>query len=308
MSAWQNVKLLFRGGTLLALTACLWFFSAGRSAPPQSAQAQQQIVVKTEQLPPDNGVVPVQIKCDNVTLLAPNAADTFTCTLKNNTHKFINAATLVFSYTIEQGGRESFDSSFTTVDSAVHPDIRAARTQSFGAPAGELPVQELRTSYEEAVIKGVHVAIDYIEFTDNSTLGPNHAGAQTIAGMRAGAAKYKAWLVRVFKQSGGLVGPVVAQCESQPMPEQQIGLKGDDEQQGAIIYRNFTLRTYRTKGAEAVEKALKAEPLTRQAGGLLELHVQRLRAVAVQLRAAQLPDQLLLGRRGLSLPPRQRAD
>lgn len=252
----QSFKTFSKFFILCLLIACLWFFGKGTKSQ-NTAQFEKQLRVTANQLSRVNGVIPVELKCENAELSAPNALENLPCAIKNNTNNYITAVTVAISLVLDKEGTTSTDSSFLTIETFVHPDFREEHKNNLIPPRGERPIQDLPVSYDNAVIKGVMIQVDYVEFADNTTLGPNHAGSRIITDIRQGAAKYKNWLVQKYKQNGKSIDAIVPLLEpSQPFSE-ELGISNGDQQEGARIYRNYARRSYEAKGPEALTKHLK---------------------------------------------------
>lgn len=256
-----NFKTHLRLYILCALIAFLWLFSGNANSTISKSQDTQQfeksLRVVTDQLQPDNGVIPVELRCEEAELSAPNALEKLSCVIKNNTNKYIAAATINISFHTEKEGKQSLDSSYLTIETFGHPDFREEHRDNLIPPSGERPFQDLPTSYDNALIKGVTVRIDYIEFADSNTrLGPNRAGSRIIANIREGAEKYKNWLVKKYNESGKSIDSITPLLEvNQPLPA-ELGIQNGDQQQGVIFYRNYARKTFKTKGAKGLSKRL----------------------------------------------------
>jgi hypothetical protein len=257
-----NHKTLLRFCILCAIATCLWFFSSqatSKTIQSQDAtQFEKHIPVTTNQLEPDNSVIPVELKCEAAELSAPNTLEKLSCLIRNNTNKYITAATMNISITLEKEGKPSIDSSFLTIETFVHPDFREEHKNNLIPPGGERHIEDIQTSYDNAVVKGVTVRIDYVEFADDAArLGPNHAGSRIISNIREGAAKYKDWLIQKYIQSGRSINSITILLEKGQLPLDELGIKNGDQQQGVVFYRNYARKTYETKGAEGLIKYLK---------------------------------------------------
>jgi hypothetical protein len=229
----------------------------GRSIQTVKQAGDLRIPIITEQLTAENGVIPVELKCEEAELSAPNALEKLSCLIKNNTNNYIAAATINISLRIEKEGKQSLDSSYLTIETFGHPDFREEHRDNLIPPRGERPFQDLPTSYDNVVIKGVAVRIDYIEFADSAIrLGPNRAGSRIIASIREGAEKYKNWLVKKYNESGKSINSIVPLLEkNQPIPS-ELDIQNGDQQQGVIFYRNYARKTFKAKGANGLSKRL----------------------------------------------------
>lgn len=213
-----------------------------------------QIPISAKQLPAEKGVIPVELKCGAAELSAPDTLEKISCSIKNNTNKSISAATVNITVMVEAGGKLSADSSYLTFETFLHPDFREGRSENLIAPGEESPVRDLPATYYNSIIKGVGIQVDYVEFADKTTLGPNQAGARIVADIREGAAKYKNWLIKEYnrgKRSIDTIAPLLEKSQTLP---QELGIETGEQQQGALMYRNFALKIYKVKGAGGLNK------------------------------------------------------
>jgi hypothetical protein len=216
-----------------------------------------KIPIVVHQLPSENGMISVELKCDNAELSAPNVLEKLSCVIKNNTRNYISAGALYISITLESDGKPLVVSTYDTFDTFLHPDFREDHKNNLIAPGKEYRLNDLPSSYgEDVVIKGIAVKIDYIEFANNSMLGENRGGSRIIGDTRVGAAKYKNWLTQEYKRKGGKIEALVPLLDgSQPLPE--LGVQNAEQERGAIMYRKYSRRTYADKGAAGLVKHLK---------------------------------------------------
>ena len=239
----------------------VWLWLSFDNATSQSlkdgAQFETQIKVATNQLPAQNGVIPVEVVCDNAELSAPNALEKLSCVIKNNSGKYISAGTIRSAISLEKDGQSFVQSAYDTFDSFLHQDFREDHKNNLVGPGREFRLNDLPTDYEiGVVITGITVEIDYIEFDDNQTLGPNRGGSRVITNIREGASRYKNWLAQKYKEGGKKVNVILPLLEkSRPLPE-ELGVQNGEQKRGAIMYRNYARRTYETIGPEALAKHL----------------------------------------------------
>lgn len=217
-----------------------------------------RLQVATKQLPPESGVIPVELKCEDAELSSPNALEKLSCVLINKTSKPISAGAIYASVNLEKEEVLSVSSDYITFDTFLHPDFRNERKNSLFKPGQVYPLGKLPTSYDvNAVVKGITVIIDYIEFEDQTSVGANQAGSRIISDTRGGAAKYKNWLVNRYNQKGQSVDAVIPLLDAeQPLPEELVFQTGP-EMSGARMYRNSVRRSYKTEGVEGLVKHLK---------------------------------------------------
>jgi hypothetical protein len=248
------------GVALTVLVAAIVIFTPASNLGTYQKDEQpgaSQLPIMTRQLPQEKGVIPVELKCGNAELSTPDTLEKISCSIKNNTNKDVSAVSLNVSVVIETGGKLSVDSNFLTFETFLHPDFRQERSRNLLSPGEESPVRDGPSTYYNSTIKGVSLQIDYVEFADKTTLGPNQAGARIVSEIREGAAKYKSWLVKQFNRGGKSVNAIAPLLEkNQPLP-QEIGIETGDQQQGALMYRNFALKIYRSKGTDGLNRYLK---------------------------------------------------
>jgi hypothetical protein len=261
MSNSPKLKARYVPCLLLALVACSWYFSGNTASTISGSQETQQagrlLRVETEPLRPVEGVGPVELKCEDAELSAPDSLQKLSCVIRNGTRKNISAVTVTISFLVEQDGRPSVDSSYLTVQKSVHPDFREEYKSDLVPAGGEASFEDLPTDFEGAVIKRIKVQFDYVEFADNSpALGPNRAGARIISNYRKGAKKYKEWLVQEYDQTGKSTDAIIRLLEKDEAIAPAAGVENGEQEQGAILYRNFVFRIYRSKGAEGLKKYL----------------------------------------------------
>lgn len=261
MSNSPKLRALYTPCILLALVACSWYFSGNTASTisgfQETQDAERLLRVETEPLRLVKGAGPVELRCEDAELPAPDSLKKLSCVIKNGTRKTISAATVTISFLLDQDGRPSVDSSYQTMLKSVHPDFREEYKNSLIPPGGELPFEDLPTDFHGSVIKRIKVQLDYVEFADNSPpLGPNRAGAGIISGMKKGAVKYKEWLVQEYNRRGKSADAIATLIEKDEAIPRAAGIESGDQEQGAIHYRNFARRAYRSKGAEVLKKYL----------------------------------------------------
>ena len=237
---------------LSTLTILLLIFSYTAGRPLQASNSQIPIVIN--QLNKENGVVPVELSCGNAQLANPSEITGFSCSLKNNTAKTINSVTTTYNIITEKDGKEAGTPSYVTMESTVHPDLVSEHLHQAIPPGGErsLEINET-TKYDDAVIKRVEIYVDYVEFSDMSSLGPNKMGEKIVTSMRSGASIYRNWLVQQFYQNGDSPEKIISVLQNnQPLPT-GIGLDDLYFKQGARVYRSHLLDIYNKQGEKELE-------------------------------------------------------
>lgn len=254
----MRLRIIVGVGLLMLLGVTTTITTSPRAQDNRESQQRErlEVPVTANQLPAEKNIIPVELRCVHAQLQAADTIEKIPCVVVNNTNKYIAAATINSSIIMEADGKTSGDSDFLSLDPLAHPDFREERKGYLIAPGGEIPLPFLATSYDNSVIKGVLVQIDYVEFVDKTTLGPNRAGSRIIADIREGAARYKIWLAEKYDRSDKSTRAINALLEKdQPLP-QEIETLNSHQQEGAIIYRNYARKTFQTKGAEGLIKRL----------------------------------------------------
>lgn len=201
-------------------------------------------------------VPPVELQRPAAKLSAENQLEEYSCIVKNNTGKTIVALSLAWTIITEVGGKESSIRELQVIDSLIHPDVQKGRKSGAVAPAAEFLAESGPTYFESnASVKRVGVSIDYVEFQDGSSLGPNSNGAssQQIAEVREGASKYKEWLVQTYAKTGRSLKVVLQQLLSESIPD-ELNLSNPQMKQGAYVYRLRMRKLYNIDGPVAIEK------------------------------------------------------
>lgn len=251
------VRITSRLLTLVLLASCLWFF-AGTPVSPQKTAAKRSLPVEARQLDPVGGVLQVEVRCDDAKLSGTGRIDGASCVIKNNTFAPMVAGTIKVSITLEQGGVVNLISGYETFDTFLHPDFREDHKSNLIRPGMEYRLNLMPADYGDAIVKKIEAEVDYIEFVDKPPVGPNHVGARVIADIRDGAAKYKNWLVRKYKERAASANAIVELLDKDADTlSSEIGLLNGDQGSGASMYRKFARRTYQAKGLEGVTKHLK---------------------------------------------------
>lgn len=230
-----------------------------QNAPLKSAnqtQAGLQLPITIRQLQPENNGN-VELLCGTATVTPPNVLNGFECTLKNNTHTSITAANIIYSTVLEEGGLETKDSRNQILITNFHPDfyekeknIKPGRSISVG-PAGVF-------TYHNAVIKGIEVYIDYVEFEDSTSMGSDVEGSKLINDFRAGAVKYKSWLAKESKQKS--IDTLIQSTQSDEELQTEIGLNNITQKEGARRYGIALRKLYKQRGPTEVQKYLSPTP------------------------------------------------
>ena len=194
------------------------------------------------------------LRCDTPYVIPPGTLQKFSCTFKNSTNKEIVAAAIEYSIILESDGKP-------VTDTRVHALVTSFDKNLSGPgklipPGGESIVGPPGPMfYANSVIKGVEVKVDYLEFVDNTTLADSDKGSKIIANIRSGAAKYRSWLVRKYKEAGESVEALSALLRGD-LPGASELHRHSDEEDGLRAYRTLLRRVLETQGAEEVRRIL----------------------------------------------------
>ncbi len=250
------------GLTLTVLASALAISTAalkvgGNRAAGQDEDSQLQVV--TRQLPPANGKIPVELQCGAVHPAKRPELLVLSCTIKNNTGKSINAFSIDYAIFFERwGGGEFPDEGLMTLDARIHPDFRQSHARELIPPGGERVINRGEPiQHEEASAKRIEAKIDYVEFEDDTTLGPNAKGSNLqIASIREGAAKYKGWLKQKYQESGKSIKAVMPLLQDASSLPVQLEVTDPMLILGAEAYQKKARDVYRSGGDAEIEKLL----------------------------------------------------
>jgi hypothetical protein len=253
-----------RNACIAAGIICCLFLGFGGTArqnyaadPQLPRQGRISVPLGAKQLDPINGVVPLYLKCEEALLIVPDTLERIPCTIKNNSGKRIRALVLVESVASDDNGTTSTELKYLTIDNFIHPDLHTDSKKEGIDEDAEPQFPSVSENYD-GIITRVQVHIDYVEFIDKGTLGPNKAGERILEGMRQGASKYKSWLEKEYEIHGKSVASLMRLIEDESPSAADLGVESASQEQGALIYRKWLQKTYQTKGIEEVRKHLTA--------------------------------------------------
>lgn len=254
MSITAKTRLLSKFTVLILLSFFLWSFSRGAATPAVFQQHLIEIAVR--QLPETEGRIPVELRCGQAVLSAPNIIENFNCTLRNNSAQSMRAANVVYTIHYEQDGTPKSTSYDSTIDTRIHPDFEnSTKLIGPGEESSNVGPPGPVASESSTQITGVEIAIDFLEFEDNSVLGPDREGSRIINSMREGAKKYRNWLKAAYERNRRSVDSLVGLLDAEDIPS-DIRAKDSYEELGAKSYRSRMRKTQRTKGKANIEKIL----------------------------------------------------
>lgn len=248
-------------GILLVLLSAAAFTVLALKSPKITAArlARGEVQLEVVQLPTDKGVIPVEIQGEKISGNPAEGAMEAVFLVKNNTAKNIDAISVAVTGRVDRNGKETSSTGYLTINSLVHPDIREIHHQRPLGPGEEWSFKteplETEDTKAGAVLRGITLQIDYLDFEDRTELGPNKYGSTIVTKARTGAAKYKAWLIKKYAENGRSVAallPLLARSQALPA---EIDL-GDHERTGARLYQSHLLKAFQQHGTAEVEKFL----------------------------------------------------
>jgi hypothetical protein len=249
------IRLCFRVVILIVLSIGLWHLTV---RPTNNQRSATFLPVTVKQLAIEDGVVPVELRCDNARLSAPNSIEKLSCVLKNNSNRSIIAGTISILVTVEHEGTMEIVSTYDSFDTFLQSDFHIDHPTNSIPPGGEYRLDQLSASYGDAVVKEISESIDYIEFRERKPVGPNVAGSRIISDVREGAAKYKSWLVREHRRNPTALDRTVEILNnSEAVSPTEIDFQNPNERQGADMLRKYLLRVYRSQGVNGLIRYLK---------------------------------------------------
>lgn len=237
---------------LIGLSICLWGFS-GRAVLVQ--QDSQTVPITARQLGAVGGVIPVELGCGSASTPSLGKLDRFSCTLKNNTSKNILAANIAYSIILDYGSKQVEEPHSDTLDTFIHRDTYDP--QKSLRPGKEFYVGSAGPSFRPgASIKEIRINVDYVEFEDGTTLGASPKGSEMIADIRAGAAKYKKWLIGKYVEARSSPD-AIPQLLQEESAFSDLAFKNEYQEQGARTFRKHLAQIRETRGTPEVQKYLR---------------------------------------------------
>jgi len=98
-----------------------------------------------------------------------------------------------------------------------------------------------------------------VEFEDGTSMGPDVEGSKLIKDFRAGAVKYKSWLVKESKQKS--IDTLIQSAPSdEELQKPEIGLNNITQKEGARRYGIALQKLYKQRGPMEVQKYLSTTP------------------------------------------------
>lgn len=258
MSIPQTIRTGTRICILSLLITCLWYVSETSLSQQLQIKTENVTAIEVTQLAAIDGGIPVTLRCQTVAF--PNSAETkaLRCVVTNNTNGPISAVSLAYGITYEANGQESIDNGFMTLDSLIHPDFHDSNFSKFIQPGSECVIQRGGpVEQANALAKEINVRIDYVEFENGNTLGPNTKGSRLIAQIRGGAAKYKEWLRGKYLNSGKSMGTIASLLQNTSSAATELRLDDNMMIVGADAYRKNAREILNVRGGPSeIEKHL----------------------------------------------------
>lgn len=217
---------------------------------PDFTQVEIPVVIKP--LKVGNDIIPVEIQCKSVIITRPDTLDRFSCILINRTNKSIRAAGTGYSIIFDSNGKEEKDSHLEAMDTYIHPDLSEVKKPiepgeiSYISPPG--------VAIRDAVIKRLEIELVYLEFADGTTVGFGGKGAELIANVREGAARYKNSLRQEYLNRGRAAQAILPLLEDNaPLGSEILNF---EQRAGAKAYRRFLRKKHQKNGIAAINDVL----------------------------------------------------
>jgi hypothetical protein len=164
---------------------------------------------------------------------------------------------LDYQITYEANGQELTDDGFMTLDALIHRDFHDSNFSKFIQPgAGRVIQRGGPIERENLSAKEIKVSIDYVEFDNGTTLGPNAGGARLIAQIREGASKYKELLKGKYLRKGKTLSAIAEALGESSSPATELQLDDNMLITGAEAYRKNARDVLTSRGAFEIEKYL----------------------------------------------------
>ncbi|MDT7604973.1 MAG: hypothetical protein QOF61_2970 [Acidobacteriota bacterium] len=209
----DTARVVFRLAIAAMLSISLWVINASVASTGQAERSMPVTVVR--QLAPVSKLAPADLRC-GVAHISVNNELEFHCSLKNNSKKIITAASVTYAVVIETDGVETKDEN-NSVSISLGAQIKGIDKGT--VPGGELSIGPAGPiSYNHSVIKAVEVSVDFVEFDGDTRLGESDRGAQMVKDFREGAAKYKDWVAKKYKDNAKSINSLVPVLENEDVP------------------------------------------------------------------------------------------
>jgi hypothetical protein len=249
-------------GSLLAALSCAWILASDVVASRSNridglaTVTGQNPIIKTEQLEPVDGVVPLEISDESTS--EDNSDGTLHFKVTNKTAKAVEAYGVAVTTTaITDTGTEVKSTTYVSGDKFIHPDIRdfVKITSLHPGKDRTSPTKPLKPGPDQREIKEVTLKVDYVVFDDGTAIGPNLRGAATVLRERKGAEMYKQWAKKFYQEDNSSLDALLERMKVESLP-QELFFEGDGhEKTGAYAYRHHLLMLF-MKDRAAIEKYL----------------------------------------------------
>lgn len=218
-----------------------------------------KISIQIEQLPSEKEKIPVELRCEEVELLALNELEKLPCEAVNNTAKDITALVVTYVIEIRENEKDMSQSGAITTEALLHPDFYKLRKDHFIHPNEVTPIELLPTTFPaDYAIRGIKIKIDYVEFEDGSAIGKVGYGYGVVNQIRQGVAIYRNWLRERLKESKKSETAFAELLQNkQNISKENLGDLTFKQIEGAKVFQKFIREIYSVKGMEGVNNVLK---------------------------------------------------
>jgi len=227
----------------------------GTNSSLRSPQQEIPVPLTVTQLEPVEGVIPVYLDCAPTVLTNRSALEHIPCKIKNNNRKPIRGLVLGESITIESGGHVLSEDGYVAIDNFVHRDLHNSANGTGIEPNADAQFPSAAETFN-GTITGLKVYVDFVEFSDRQTVGPNKAGARTLADIREGASRYKDWFIGQYESNGRSPATLATLIKDNRPLDNNFKFTSGGQEQGALIYRKWLRNVYEKEGIPGVIKHL----------------------------------------------------
>jgi hypothetical protein len=210
-------------------------------------------VATGRQLAAENGIIPVELQDLSLELVSPHTIKETHLNYVNHTRKSITALGFTFEiHILDAGGVERIIPDTLVSDPILTADLHQGKPIG---PGEKREVLNLDADFPQNIrITGEVVSIDYVEFDDGTSLGPNKHTLATINANREGAARYKQWIRSEYQKHDRNVLAIVPLLDDRTVPA-SLGLTGTANG-GANMWRLHLKQHYEAHGKEGLEEIL----------------------------------------------------
>ncbi|HMO81009.1 MAG TPA: hypothetical protein PKD24_09470 [Pyrinomonadaceae bacterium] len=225
-----------------------------RSESTTNERDHVEPVINVKQLEDGEGSIPVEIISPEVQFATASKITRISFGVRNNSDKEVRSFCLAYAVNVETKGKRNRDTFYYTIETLVHPHIRKSSGAFAPISTGisrTVSDDSLLGFDGESKILSLDVWLDFVEFEDGASYGPNIRGERLISGIRGGANNYVFWLKNQYVMNPTIVESFASLLFLDDFPD-SVNTSSSQERYGASIYRNQLRRIYRDGGLEGL--------------------------------------------------------